>query len=114
MGDACELLKELLGVWLLTGGSGAGIEGREWCIPMLFLGHFTKIPIPPSPKKILFRFTLISRMDMGVGKKSEIRLKSEGSVPCKSKSSNVQIQIHEIWQKWLNSDFNPKPRFNLG
>ncbi len=46
-----------------------------------FLGQSTPIPIPLPPKKILFKFTLISRMVLGVGKKSEIRLKSEDSVP---------------------------------
>ncbi len=46
------------------------------------LGHCTPIPVPPPlQKKILFRFTLISRMVLGVGKKSEIRLKSENFDP---------------------------------
>ncbi len=35
----------------------------------------------PSPSN-LFRFILISRMDLGVGKKSEIKLKSENFDPC--------------------------------
>ena len=39
-------------------------------------------PHLPPQKKILFRFTLISRMVLGGGKKSEIRLQSEDSVPC--------------------------------
>ena len=47
-----------------------------------FLGQSTLLPIPLPPKKFLSRFTLISRMVLGVGKKSEIRLKSEDSVPC--------------------------------
>ncbi len=42
-----------------------------------FSGHFSQIPIPPLSLKIfLFRFTLISRMVLGDGKKSE------DSVPC--------------------------------
>ncbi len=46
-----------------------------------FLGQSTLIPIPLLPKKFISRFTLISRMVLGVGKKSEIRLKFEDSVP---------------------------------
>ena len=36
----------------------------------------------------LFRFALMSRMVLGVGKKSEIRLKSENYDPC-----NIEINI---------------------
>ena len=35
----------------------------------------------PRPKLFLFRFTLISRMVLGVGKKSEISLKTEDFDP---------------------------------
>ncbi len=52
-----------------------GFEGRAWC----FLGHFMPTPIH---QKSLFIFILISGKVLGVGKKSEIRLKSEESVPC--------------------------------
>ncbi len=41
-----------------------------------------KYPYPHLLKNVLFRFKLISRMVLGGGKKSEIRLKSEDSVPC--------------------------------
>ncbi len=58
------------------------IRGPQMVHSNAFLGHCTPIPIPPPLiKKILFRFTLISRMVLGGGKKSEIRLKSEDSVP---------------------------------
>ncbi len=41
----------------------------------VILGHCTPIPLPPPlQKKFLFTFTLIARMVLGVGKKSEIRL----------------------------------------
>ncbi len=47
------------------------------------LGHCTPIPLsPPLQKIFLFRFTLISRIVLGVRKKSEIRLKSENYYPC--------------------------------
>ena len=47
------------------------------------LGQCTPIPLtPPLQKNYLFRFTLISRIFPGVGKKSEIRLKSENFDPC--------------------------------
>ena len=42
---------------------------------------YSNTPTPSPLKKILFRFTLISRMVLGVGKKSEIRLKSENFDP---------------------------------
>ncbi len=49
-----------------------------------FLGHFTQMLIPLTPKKFLFRFTLISRMVLGVGKslKSDLRLKILSLVIC--------------------------------
>ncbi len=64
VGNARRLLKKI-----------NGFEGWKWSILMLFWGQSTPIPIPP-PLKILFRFTLISKMVLGVGKKCEIRLKS--------------------------------------
>ncbi len=48
---------------------------------MLFWVILHQYPYPQPLRKFLFRFTLISRMVLGVGKKSEIRLKSEDSVP---------------------------------
>ena len=34
--------------------------------------------------------------------------------PSPRKSSNpIQIQIHRIWQKWLNPDLNPNPDLDL-
>ncbi len=56
-----------------------------------FLCQSTPIPIPLPPKKILLRFTLISRMVLGVGKKSEIRLKSEDSVPAIARFSQTKV-----------------------
>ncbi len=60
------------------------------------LARCTPIPLPPPLQKgfqgFLFRFTLISRMVLGVGKKSEIRPKSENFDPCK-KSHNFGIWL---------------------
>ncbi len=44
--------------------------GRKWCIPVPFWVTVLQLPYP-LPKKFLFRFTLISGMVLGVGKKSE-------------------------------------------
>ena len=41
---------------------------NTWIHSNAFLGHFTPIAIPTSPKKILFTFTQISRLVLGVGK----------------------------------------------
>ncbi len=53
VGDSCESVKELWrACFLQVAGLGFlpqksfGMEGREWCIPMFFLGHFTQIAIP--------------------------------------------------------------------
>ena len=86
MGDARGTLKQFRRMWFLVGGLRVfrqeifGFEGRKLCIPMLFWVILPQYPYP-HPLKNLFRFTLISRMILGLGKKSEIRLKSEDSVP---------------------------------
>ncbi len=59
----------------------------------LFWVNLPQYPYPYPLKKILFRFTLILRMVLGVGKKSEIRLKSEDSVPCKGGPSHKLCPI---------------------
>ena len=83
------MLKEIGRIWFLVGGSGGPpprnfLDSRapNGAFKYLFGSFYpnTHTP-PPSLKKILFRFTLISRMVLEVGKKSEIRLKSEDSVP---------------------------------
>ncbi len=67
----------------LLGGLGVlprkffGFWGCKWCILVPLWVTVLQYPYPlPFKKKILFRLTLISRMFLGVGKKSEIRLKS--------------------------------------
>ena len=76
----------------LSGGSGGPPPEIFWLLwsqivhSSAILGHCTPIPLPPPlQKKFLFRFTLISRMVRRVGKKSEIRLKSEIFDPCLTK-----------------------------
>ena len=60
--------------------------GSQMVHSSAILGHCTPIPLPPPlQKNVLSRFTLISRMVLGVGKKSEIRLKSENFDPWISK-----------------------------
>ena len=73
----------------LSGGPGNflqkffGFWGRKWCISSAILGHCAPIPLPPPlQKNFLSRFTMISRMVLEVGKKSEIRLKTENFDPC--------------------------------
>ncbi len=48
----------------------------------IFGSLYSNSPTPSPSKNFLFRFTLISRMVLGVWKKSEIRLKSENFDPC--------------------------------
>ncbi len=74
---AC-LLNEPQMKTLFQGGSGGAPPENLWLLgsqmvhSSAILGHCTPIPLPPPlQKKILFRFTLISRMVLGVGKKSE-------------------------------------------
>ena len=80
--------KEPRRIWSVLGGSGGPppenfwISGPQVEYSYVFLVNLPQYPYPYPLKKILFRFTLISRMVLGVGKKSEIRLKSEDSVPC--------------------------------
>ncbi len=79
-----------------------------------FLGHFSPIPIPPPlPLKIfLFWFTLISRMVLGDGKKSEIRLKSEDSVPWKSAGLAVcTCPVRRNWAKCLGKKIKSRWTF---
>ncbi len=74
----------------LPGGLGVlpqnffGFWGHRWCIPVPVWVTVLQYAYIPSPlqNNFLFRFTLISRMVPGVGKKSEIRLKSENFDPC--------------------------------
>ena len=81
VGNGRKLLKELWTVCSPAGGSGG--RGPQVVHSNAFLGSiFPNTHTPTSLKKILLRFTLISKMVLGVGKKSEIRLKSEDSVPC--------------------------------
>ncbi len=56
--------------------------GSQMMHSSAILGHCAPIPLPP-PLQINFlsRFTLTPRMVLGVGKKSEIRLKSENFDP---------------------------------
>ncbi len=67
---------------LFQGGLGVlpqkffGLWDHKWCIPVSFSVTIPHYPYP-LPFKFLFRFTLISGVVMGVGEKSEIRLKSE-------------------------------------
>ncbi len=82
------LLNEAQRKHALSGGSGGSPPENVWSLGSQMvhssgiLGHCTPIPLPPPlQKNVLFRFTLISRMAQGVGKNSEIRLKSEDSVP---------------------------------
>ena len=62
---------------LLARGSGGTppeivwLHGSEIVCSSAILGCFTAIPPPLTPKKVLIRFTLISRMVLVVGKKSE-------------------------------------------
>ena len=58
-----------------------------------FLGHFSPIPIPPPKNISLQIYTDLknSRMVLGNGKKSEIRLKSEDSVPWLSTPFKLKI-----------------------
>ncbi len=62
---------------LFQGGLGGpppeifGFWGRKWCISVPFWVTVFQYPYPPLQKKILFRYTLISRMVLGDGKKSE-------------------------------------------
>ena len=48
------------------------------------------------PQNFLFRFTLISRMVQGVGKKSEIRLKSEDFDPKTLPKFRVLVFFHKL------------------
>ncbi len=76
---------------LFQGGSGGGpppeiilaSEVANGAFQCHFGSLYSNTSTPSPLKKILFRFTLISRMVLGVGKKSEIRLKSENFDPCK-------------------------------
>ncbi len=76
MGGARRPLKQLRMLQFLVGGSGGPsadnfwIRGPQMVHSNAFLAHFTPTPIPPPPKKILFKFRLISRMVLRVGKKS--------------------------------------------
>ncbi len=53
------------------------IRGPQVVHQMLFWVNLPKYPHPNFLKIFLLRFTLIPKMVLGVGKKSEIRLKSE-------------------------------------
>ncbi len=90
-GFASRLLRELnglvssRGVWVWGSSprkflDSSAASGALQCI---FGSFYPNTHTPTHLKKILFRFKLISRMVLGVGKKSEIRLKSEDSVPCR-------------------------------
>ena len=72
--------------WVAKFGNQRGVSEKQW------LGVFEMVPFwvtvlqypyrLPFKKKIVFKFTLISRMAMWVEKKSKIRLKSENFDPC--------------------------------
>ena len=97
-GDACRWLKELWtegcgilqGVWGSSPRKFLDLRAASAAFQCFFLGHFIPIPIPPQPKKILLRFTLIPRMVL-----SWQRLKSEDSFPCSMKfgSPTCVIQL---------------------
>ncbi len=70
------------GVWGAFPQKCFGLWGRKWSIPVPFGSLYSNTPTPSPSKHFLFRFTLISRMVLAVGKKSEIRLKSENFDPC--------------------------------
>ncbi len=87
----------------LSGGSGGPPPEIFWLLGLqmvhssAILSQCTPIPLPPPVKKnVLFRFTLISRMVLGVGKRSEIRLKSENFDPCQSSEPMVQHYCHGV------------------
>ena len=77
-----QIVKRTLKGMVFAGGLGIlpqkifGFEGCKCCTPT----HFWVI-LPSTPKKMIFRFTLNSRMVLGLEKESEIRLKAEDSVP---------------------------------
>ncbi len=80
------LLNERLRTWNETSSFGEvwGSSPRNFLASWVANGAFQcafGLP-PPLQKNFLFRFTLISRMVLGVGKRSEIRLKSENFDPC--------------------------------
>ncbi len=63
-GGFTRIAKELWRVWFLPPENFWSL-GPQVVHSNAFLGHLT----PTPPKKFLFRFTLISRMVLGVGKK---------------------------------------------
>ena len=74
-GDSRGLLKELWRVWSLEGGSGGAPPENLWSLgphvvhSNAFWVILPQYPYPQPHKKFLSRFTLISRMVLGVGKK---------------------------------------------
>ncbi len=73
----------LQGVWGSSPRIFLNSRAASGAFQCFFGSVYPNIHTPTHPPtKILFRFTMISGMVQGVGKMSEIRLKSEDSVPC--------------------------------
>ncbi len=79
--NSASMQRNFIGYILLQGGLGVlpqklfDLRGFKGCILVLLWVALIKYPYPTPSKKILFRFTQISRMGLAVGKKSENQTK---------------------------------------
>ncbi len=82
----------------------------KWCIPVPFLVTVLQYLYPLQ--NFLFRFTPISRMDLGAGKKSQIRLKSENFDPCKGLPDTLSGALEIIFAITVSKPHIQSPFLN--